>query len=65
MDPVLMPESVKRRVAVDSRTDPRTVAKLLAGKPIRPMTRERIVDAMRDLRLLHLLPRDVAPARRR
>jgi len=35
-----------RRVAVLSVTDPRTLHRLLAGKPIRPTVRVRIENAM-------------------
>ena len=64
MEPALIPDSVQRRIAVDSRTDPRTVRKFLKGGALRPMTRERIVEAMQELKLSHLVPGAV-PQRRR
>jgi hypothetical protein len=38
-----------RRVAVESSTDPRTVAAFLAGRDVRPLSRERIERALKKL----------------
>jgi len=55
-----MPETEKRthinahqvrQVAVDATCDPRSVEKYLAGKTLKPMTRERIEKALRALGL--------------
>ncbi len=63
-----IPSNDLRRIAVRACADPRSVAKLARGEPVRPLTRERILAAMEALRLSHLLPpevRDPASVRER
>jgi hypothetical protein len=54
----LILESIARKVAVHSGADPRTVKRVVAGEKVNPLTRERIVAAMKDLGLDGLLPAD-------
>jgi hypothetical protein len=48
------------REAVDAPADPRSVRKLLLGEPVAPMTRERIVKALRKHGLEQLVPQAAA-----
>ncbi len=41
-----MDEATVRRLAVESSTDPRTIRKLLVGKPVRGMAGERARNAL-------------------
>jgi hypothetical protein len=41
-----LPARVVREVAVAAQTDPRTVARVLAGEPTREATRSRIASAL-------------------
>ena len=43
-----LPAHVLRAVAVAAQTDPRTVARVIAGRPTQPSTRERILRALHD-----------------
>lgn len=52
-----LPAHVLRAIAVAAQTDPRTVARVLAGRPTQPSTRDRVLralharaDAQRDIR---------------
>jgi hypothetical protein len=42
---VALSETLVRRIALDASADTRTVRKLLAGKPVRGIVRDRIVRA--------------------
>ena len=44
---VRLPARVVRELAVEAMTDPRTVAKVVAGKPTREATRTRVRLALR------------------
>lgn len=43
------PTFVIRRIAVDAECDPRTVAKVLKGKPTKALPRARVLRALRRL----------------
>lgn len=43
-----LPSHVARAIAVAAQTDPRTVARVIAGQPTRAATRDRIVRALHD-----------------
>jgi hypothetical protein len=43
-----LPAHVLRAVAVAAQTDPRTVARVVAGQPTQPSTRDRILRALHD-----------------
>lgn len=43
-----LPAHVLRAIAVAAQTDPRTVAKVVAGQRTQPGTRERILNALHD-----------------
>jgi hypothetical protein len=43
---VVVPAHIIRAVAVQSMTDPRTVRRVLAGEPTRPMCRLRVLAAL-------------------
>jgi hypothetical protein len=43
-----LPAHVLRAIAVAAQTDPRTVAKVVAGLPTLPSTRERILRALHE-----------------
>ena len=43
-----LPAHVVREIAVAAQTDPRTVANVVAGRPTRAATRERIVAALAE-----------------
>ncbi len=53
--PHKLPAHIRRRISVLASCDDRTVAKLLAGKLVMPLTRERIEGALRELGLGHLI----------
>lgn len=44
-----LPPHEERTVAVKAQVDPRTVRRVLAGESVRPMVRDRVVDALRSL----------------
>jgi hypothetical protein len=44
---VKLPARVIRQIAVEAMTDPRTVARVLSGKPTREATRTRVQIALR------------------
>lgn len=46
---VKLPARVVRCLAVEAMTDPRTVARVIAGRPTREATRVRVQAAMRRL----------------
>jgi hypothetical protein len=56
-----LPEHQTRIVAVEAGADPRSVRKVLAGEPVRPLTAARVVQALKRLDLAHLLPGVAAP----
>ena len=47
--PKRLPAHIQRAVAVASLTDPKTVARVVAGRPTRAATRERIVRVLENL----------------
>jgi len=51
-----LPAHLIREVAVSAESDPRTVAKLVSGERVRPMTARRIERALRKRGLRDLLP---------
>jgi hypothetical protein len=58
----LLPHEI-RGVAVESDTHPQTVEKVLAGRPTRPLQRQRVLRVLRAKGLEHLIP-ETAPVRR-
>ncbi len=54
-----------RRIAVLASADPRTVRRALLGEPVQPMILDRIVRAMKDAGLEHMLPPNPRRASRR
>lgn len=52
MQTLKLTEHVRRRIAVAANADPRSVKKFCEGKPLKPMTAERIEQAMRAEGLL-------------
>jgi hypothetical protein len=48
MSTMELPLKTLRQVAADSDTDDRTVRRVLAGQPTRPLCRERIVRALTE-----------------
>jgi hypothetical protein len=60
-----MPEIVKRKtplpahlirvVSVEATADPRTVRKVLLGRPVSPLARDRVLRALETRGLLHLV----------
>lgn len=44
-----LPAHVRRTISATAEADPRTIDRLLQGKPVMPMTRQRILRAMRQL----------------
>jgi len=48
-----LPAHVARAIAVAAQTDPRTVARVVAGLPTRAATRDRIVRALHNRAALH------------
>jgi hypothetical protein len=52
MQPIAIPEHVRRRIAVTAQADPRTVTRFCKGVVIRGMVGERIRNAMRAEGLL-------------
>jgi hypothetical protein len=64
--PARMPSKSKRKLpigahvvctlSVEAPADPRTIHKLFRGEPLAPMTRERILRAVRARGLEHLVP---------
>lgn len=63
--PLLIHEHEARLVAVEAGAHPRTVAKVVAGEQVRPLTAQRVIAALRRLKLDHLIPADDRNARRR
>lgn len=51
-----LPASLLRKASVLAPADPRSIRKLLRGEPLAPMTAERIVRALREMGLQHLVP---------
>ena len=43
-----LPANLERAIAVAAQTDPRTVANVVAGRPTKASTRERIMRAMHE-----------------
>ncbi len=54
-----IPYSDVRRIAVAASCDPRSVVKVARGETVKPLTKERILAAIADLGLSHLLPPEV------
>lgn len=51
-----LPSHLVRKISVEAPADPRSVRKVLLGEPVAIMTRERIVKALREHGLEHLVP---------
>lgn len=51
-----------RAIAAHAGCDPRTVAKVISGSPVRPLAKARVLRALADLRLEHMAPRPEQPA---
>jgi hypothetical protein len=43
-----LPAHIERAIAVAAQTDPRTVGRVVAGKPTRAATRDRILKALSE-----------------
>jgi len=57
-----LPAHLVLKVAVEASADPRSVRKLLRGEPLAALTSERILRALRERGLDHLVPHQAAEA---
>ena len=52
----ILPAHLVRKVCDDAYADPRSLRKLLAGRPLALMTRARLLRALEERGLVHLVP---------
>ena len=57
-----LPTHLVLKVSAEAPADPRTVRKLLRGEYVSPMPRERIVRALKERGLEHLVPQPTSAA---